>query len=173
MNWTNEPATEQQLSFLQHCGCAVTHALTRSDAADLIKKAREQTEQKPEIGAEWLALVTRRGAYHLGMIQEAASAIGPRQDSANSMAGVASLPERRQEFWLDTCREMTEMHSASPQAAELYQKHGCRFAVPSREEVQEVLDALDSALKNWEREHPELFYQTLELNFPELVKHHG
>ena len=79
--------------------------------------------------------------------------------------------ERRREFWLSTCREMTEMHSASPQAVALYQKHGCRFAVPTHDEVQEVLDALDSALKNWEQQHPELFFQTLELNFPELVKH--
>ena len=38
------------------------------------------------------------------------------------------------------------------------------------EQVQEVLDALDSALPVWDREHPELFYQTLELNFPQLVK---
>ena len=80
--------------------------------------------------------------------------------------------EKRREFWLDTCREMTEMRSAAPQAFELYQKHGCRFVVPTREEVQTVLDALDNAVSSWEQSYPELFYQTLELNFPELVKHH-
>jgi hypothetical protein len=172
MNWSNEPATEQQLSFLQHCGCMVDHALTRSDAADLIKQLREKTEHRTEAGAQRIAEATRRGAYHLGMVLEEPNLTAPQVDSPNPKSVVASLTDKRKEFWLDTCREMTEMHSASPQAAELYQKHGCRFAVPSREEVQEVLDALDSALKNWEVEHPELFYQTLEINFPELVKRH-
>jgi hypothetical protein len=36
--------------------------------------------------------------------------------------------------------------------------------------VQEILDALDSAMPAWEREHPALFYQTLELNFPHLLR---
>jgi hypothetical protein len=33
-----------------------------------------------------------------------------------------------------------------------------------------VLTALDAAVPAWETLHPELFYQTLELNFPELRK---
>jgi hypothetical protein len=37
-------------------------------------------------------------------------------------------------------------------------------------QVQHILDALDAALPNWEREHPDLFYKTLELNFPELLR---
>jgi|OpeIllAssembly_1097287.scaffolds.fasta_scaffold776249_1 hypothetical protein len=172
MNWSNEPATEQQLSFLQHCGYVADHPLTRSDAAEIIKHVREQTENRIDEGAQWITELTKRGKYHLGMVTEPAGS-APRQDSVNSRSAAATLVERRKEFWLDTCREMTEMHSASPQAVELYQKHGCRFAVPSHDEVQEVLDALDSALKNWEVEHPELFYQTLEINFPELVKHHA
>jgi hypothetical protein len=36
--------------------------------------------------------------------------------------------------------------------------------------VQHILDALDSAAPFWDKEHPELFYQTLQLNFPELVR---
>jgi hypothetical protein len=63
------------------------------------------------------------------------------------------------------------MHSASVRALELYSHHGCRFCTPTQSEVQEVLAALDGAMPDWEREHPELFYQTLELNFPELVRH--
>lgn len=74
----------------------------------------------------------------------------------------------RQEFWLDTCRGPGKMQSASTVALDLYMKHGCQFAAPTHEQVQEVLEALDSALPRWEKEHPELFYQTLELNFPEL-----
>ena len=79
-------------------------------------------------------------------------------------------PEERQEFWIDTCREVTQMHIVSQVVLEHYQKHGCRFAVPTRQQVQDVLDALDAAMPKWEKEYPELFYQTLELNFPELVR---
>lgn len=113
MNWAQEPATEQQLECLKHAGCGPLNALTRGEAAKLI----------------------------------------------------------RQEFWLDTCREAGRGHLASHAVHELYQKHGCRFTVPSREQVQEVLDALDAAMPLWEREHPEMFFQTLELNFPELLRH--
>lgn len=76
----------------------------------------------------------------------------------------------RQQFWIDTCREVAEMHHRWPQILELYQKHGCRFIVPSALQTQEVLDALDSAVPFWDRDHPEIFYSTLELNFPELVR---
>jgi hypothetical protein len=36
--------------------------------------------------------------------------------------------------------------------------------------VQVVLEALDAAMPLWDRDHPELFYQALELNFPQLVR---
>jgi hypothetical protein len=50
-------------------------------------------------------------------------------------------------------------------------KNGCQYVEPTREQTQDIHDALDIALPAWEKEHPELFYQTLELNFPELRKH--
>ena len=81
-----------------------------------------------------------------------------------------TAPERK-EFWADTCREMTQMHIASKEVMDLYRKHGCRFCEPTLGQVDEVLKALDSAMPFWDRVHPELFYQTLELNFPELVRH--
>jgi hypothetical protein len=61
------------------------------------------------------------------------------------------------------------MRIATAQVLELYQRCGCRFFPPSRVEVQEILDALDSALPFWDLDQPEIFYQTLELNFPHLV----
>jgi len=76
----------------------------------------------------------------------------------------------RVDFWVDTCREATERHQACPAVMEYYQKHGCRFTVPSSQQVQEILAALDSAMPQWEKAHPELFFQTLEINFPELVR---
>ncbi len=76
----------------------------------------------------------------------------------------------RQEFWVNTCREITKMHASCTQAIDLYRKFGCRFCEPTGEQVAEVLNALDSAIPQWDSVHPELFYQTLELNFPELVR---
>jgi len=76
----------------------------------------------------------------------------------------------RQQFWLDTCRDVREMRVASRQVLELHRVYGCRFSAASPDQVQHVLDALDSALPAWERDHPELFYQTLELNFPGLLR---
>jgi hypothetical protein len=80
-------------------------------------------------------------------------------------------PAKRQEFWLDTCRGVAHVHSGCAQVQHLYRKHGCRFTLPTLEQVRGILDALDRAMPKWESEHPELFYQTLELSFPELVIH--
>ena len=76
----------------------------------------------------------------------------------------------RQEFWADTCREITQMRVGSKKVIDLYRRYGCRFCEPTHDQTQHVLMALDSAMPAWEEQHPELFYQTLELNFPELVR---
>jgi hypothetical protein len=76
----------------------------------------------------------------------------------------------RQEFWVDTCREITHMHATSKLAIDFYRQFGCRFCEPTHAQVDEVLAALDAAMPEWDSLHPELFYKTLELNFPELVR---
>jgi len=81
----------------------------------------------------------------------------------------AALYDRRQ-FWMDTCREVQEMRAASRQVLALHMEHGCRFCVPAHTQVQYILDALDSAVPGWDRDHPDLFYRTLELNFPQLLR---
>jgi len=84
----------------------------------------------------------------------------------------AALYDRRQ-FWMDTCRDVLEMRAASQQVLELHIEHGSRFRVPAHTQVQYILDALDSALPGWDRDHPDLFFRTLELNFPELLHVRG
>ena len=69
---------------------------------------------------------------------------------------------------MDTCRDPAEMKTHVPEVREFYMKYGCQFVVPTHEQVQEILDALDSALPDWDRNRADLFYQTLELNFPGL-----
>lgn len=76
----------------------------------------------------------------------------------------------RQEFWIETCREATQRRACTPRVLEFYQKHGCRFTAPNAQQVQDILEALDAALPAWEEQHPELFFQALELNFPELLR---
>jgi hypothetical protein len=58
----------------------------------------------------------------------------------------------------------------SAHALALHRSYGCRFSSPSLQQVQGILNALDAALPSWERDHPELFFQTLELNFSELLR---
>ena len=89
-----------------------------------------------------------------------------RPEQADSVGAVVE----REEFWADTCRETTEMQHRCQAAMDLYRKYGCRFCPPGKQQIQYVLNALDAAVPAWEKEHPELFYQTLELNYPELVR---
>lgn len=84
--------------------------------------------------------------------------------------GLDTAVKHRQQFWIDTCREVMEMRLASPQVLELHRIHGCRFCPPSPAQAQYILDALDVALQSWDRDHPVLYYQTLELNFPEVLR---
>ncbi len=91
--------------------------------------------------------------------------------SAASQPDLGAALAKRQEFWMDTCRDPGKMQAASPEILDLYMKHGCRFLAPTHGQVQEIFDALDSAMPAWDRDHPELFYQTLELNFRELLRH--
>jgi hypothetical protein len=62
------------------------------------------------------------------------------------------------------------MHSGAKPVIDFYRRYGCRFFEPGLDQVHHVVEALDSAVPMWEKTHPELFYQTLELNFPELVR---
>jgi hypothetical protein len=83
-----------------------------------------------------------------------------------------SAERARLDFWIDTCREPTEFHIGSAQVRELNRTHGCALCPPTQLQAEEVLQALDAALPFWDRDHPELFYETLKLNFPELVRTH-
>ena len=94
----------------------------------------------------------------------------PGSEGRSVQSAQATALIEREDFWSDTCREIPQMQHATPEAVELYRKFGCRFCTPGRQQVQYVLNALDSAIPGWEKEHPELFYQTLELNYPESVR---
>jgi len=96
-----------------------------------------------------------------------------RRPNARACEKTEQALHHRQQFWMDTCRDVREMRTASRQVLKLYRQHGWLFLCPAPRQVQSVLDALDSALPGWERDHAGLFYQTLELNFPELLRVSG
>jgi hypothetical protein len=94
-------------------------------------------------------------------------AVSQAQECQN---GLNLARNARQEFWMQTCVEPSNMKLHSEQLLDLYMKQGCRFIQPTREQTQEVLSALDQAMPAWDKVHPELFYQTVELNFPQLLR---
>jgi hypothetical protein len=177
MNWADEPAAENQLSRLWQLGCTPDHALTKRQAARLIADTEEHPETRTArpvaLAEEEIKPTTREEAFRLRVLVEnekrAAAAVDHGRCQAQEHELVLAAA-KRQEFWVDTCREAQAMRSASMAVVDLYRRYGCRFSAPTCEQVQVILDALDSAMPVWDREHPELFYQTLELNFRELLR---
>jgi hypothetical protein len=92
-------------------------------------------------------------------------------DRPGVRADLHAITAARRQFWLDTCRDNNEVLGAPEQALEFYQLFGARYFTPTWSEVGEVLDALDLAMPGWDKDHPELFYETLKLNFPSLLRH--
>lgn len=178
---------------LKNAGCTVARPLTRTEAARLIREYRKNPARAhsmaaasatavreeppaPEVsvaamGASELSDSTRMHAYHLrAAAEKARQSLALTPEAPNVRADASTTTCSRREFWLDTCRDVREMRISSMQVFELYQRLGCRFFAPTPDQVQVVLEALDAAMPLWDRDHPELFYQALELNFPQLVR---
>ncbi len=136
-----------------------TEVLARRDA--LCGAPKGKTRTSPE---------TRQDAHRLRQAVEHAKRVLERDESSPCDGQLQAALTNRQQFWLDTCREVLEMKAASPQTLDLHRRHGCRFCVPTVRQVQHILDALDSAMPGWDRDHPDLVFHTLELNFPELLR---
>ena len=164
MNLTQQPATETQLNYLRQHGVEPGHVLSRAEAVELIRN----------LGAHGAA---GAGAAQLETPFPLRQAVA-RAMSALASASPANLDQcqrdlerakkEREGFWLDTCKGTTLMANCTQLVHDLYRRKGCLFCVPVSRQAQDVLNALDGAHPSWDRDHPEIFYQTLELNFPEL-----
>jgi hypothetical protein len=96
---------------------------------------------------------------------------GKHSGSAEPLHRQLELAEReRIRFWTDTCRDPRDAKPASRQVAELHRQFGWRFLTPSAQQVRTVLEALDRATTSWDQDKPALFFQTLELNFPGVLR---
>ena len=189
MDWREEPATQQQLLRLQQYGFVPACQLTVTQAARLIRQfskhpprvaTPEQVAQEAVFEApappppprdEKMSESARTHAYRLRQAVDAARhVLETRPDAPNVRADYHASIAARRDFWHDTCRDARDMLIGSVQVLEFHQYYGARFFPPTEGEVQEVIDALDEAAPDWDRDHPELFYQTLRLNFPSLVR---
>ena len=168
MPWTDEPATERQMTFLKKFGYEPGRALTKSEASGLLQKILHRPTQAQE--SELSKETAGNHAYKLRKEVEGAKRLALSSNTPQAKGVLESATMLRDEFWIDTCRDPAHMKSPSIPAMTLYRLQGCRFEAPTREQVREVLDALDKALPSWDQEYPELFYQTLELNFRELMR---
>ncbi len=170
MNIADEPATDLQLSALKKLGYNPDHALSRTEASSVLMGLHHGP---PPQEAEEIPLSTAHHPYQFRkrvekLKEELAQSVESTRPDQENQLRVAQTA--RQEFWMDTCRDVTKMQFSWPEIISLYQLQGCRFVPPTHAQTQTILDALDTALPHWDRDHPELFYQTLELNFPQLVQ---
>lgn len=180
MDWENEPATWKQLRYLRQSGYKPDRHLTKAAAAELINGLGGQVAAPPPVPQAPrpvpMAVVQplpKQDAHLLRTaVEKAGRAVSEarRETLQTAEQNLALAISKRQMFWIDTCRDPTRMQAACGQVLEFYRKYGCRFDEPTHREVQEVLSALDSAMPSWDRDHPGVFYQTLELNFPQLVR---
>ncbi|SPE51503.1 hypothetical protein SBV1_1340006 [Verrucomicrobia bacterium] len=173
MNWTDEPATWKQLKYLKQYGYETNRRLTKEKAAELIKELGGPPEIQLSVEPSDFVKVVDQGAYHFRSVVETAKRAlddpGNRGRSESDQK-LASALAQRQQFWSDTFTGRTRMPFGCAQIADLYRGHGCLFCTPTNQQIQGILDALDSALPFWDRDHPELFYQTLAINFPEMAR---
>ena len=174
MNWTQERAAEQQLSRLKQFGYEPDHPLSKGEAAHLIRDFEACRQRETVLAESATRELAEHEAYHLRSAVDRTRRViaqAGKDEIENLRHDLALAIAKRQELWMDTCGDAERMHPVSTQAHELSKKYGSRFAVPTAQQVQDIFDALDSALPFWDRDDPGLFYQTLELNFPELVRH--
>ncbi len=165
MNASIEPATTRQVEYLKVHGVVPDRPLTKSEAVDLIRNLFEPH------GA--VASPNQHGPKFYRDQVNAAWSVAECACTAETAAARQAWEQaaaRREEFWMDTCRDASELPHGSAAAWELYRAHGCLFCPPARSQAQAVLAALDASFPQWDEEQPELFYETLKLNFPELSR---
>jgi hypothetical protein len=173
MDWQNEPATWKQLRYLRQHGYKPDRHLTKSAAADLITSMGGQVTTELPVPEAVVHQLPKQDAHLLRMeVEQAAKAVAEaRRETLHAAEQTLAIAiSKRQMFWIDTCRDPTRMQAACGQVLEFYRIYGCSFETPMNKQVQEVLSALDSAIPSWDRDHPGLFYQTLQLNYPELAR---
>jgi hypothetical protein len=169
MDWQDNPATEKQLNYLKSFGFAPDSLLTKGQAANLIDQFSKDPERIKirDRNYELIRAFTLREYY------EDAKRVLDKAEKEEIEDAEMSVEDTRNErlyFWEDTFREPVNHETGfHEQLFTLYLAQGYRFNIPSLEQIQIILDALDASSPTWDKEMPEYFFQTLEYNFPELL----
>lgn len=171
MNWTDEPGTGNSIGADRRRANSGTDESQVIETTPRFDPLRGHKPHRPASGVGDGGLAAAPGLR--AAVEEARRAVdSARLETREQAAGALTMAiGLRQQFWIDTCCDPAQMHAPSGQVLEHYMKWGCRFVAPTRDQAQVVLDALDAALPHWDRDHAELFYETLQLNFPEIYRH--
>src|SRR5947209_8450417 len=125
--WTDGPATWKQLRDLREHGYTPDHPLTKSEAANLIRSFGGQAESQPALLQKDTEPSHKGAGQFRATVENAKSQVeqsGPDK-LVESRRELEEAKSRRQEFWINACRESTQAGAGSVQARELYRKHGC------------------------------------------------
>jgi hypothetical protein len=174
MKWTDERATKDQLSRLVQFGFEPDHPLAKGEASRLIRDFEACREGEAAQAESDACESTKCESYCLrAAVEDAQRAVAQagKDEIQNLRHDLALAVTNRQELSVQSCSDAEKMQVVSMLARDLYKKYGCRFAAPTAQQAQAIFDALDSAMPPWDKDQPGMFYRTLELNFPELLRH--
>jgi hypothetical protein len=184
MSWREDPATEKQLNYLKEFGFNPERVLTKGEASDLIAQFSEDPERSAirdkNQSEKWEEEFNEREqnlAFHLHSEFDEAKQSMDTAESDEIDDAKMYLEDARNErmwFWQDTFRSPDQMEGAgtNEQQIKLYFVQGYRFEMPAEEVIQSLLVALDANSPTWDKDTPEYFFQTVEHNFPELLRKH-
>ena len=186
MSWREKPASESQLEYLKAFGFAPDRPMTKGEASDLLTELKEDPHQqrilaehreaervrKADRGAErtprekltwrisYTLIVTRRRrawSWRKGARFETPKCTRERFKRHGSDSGRKLFEHRH-----GNCTDL--------QPIKLYLEQGHRFNLPAKNILQAMLDTLDADSATWDWDNPRYFFQTLEHNFPQLLR---
>lgn len=167
-DWETMPATDKQLAYLQLFGYTPEGSLSKKQANDMIdafsedpERCRIRNENQERQAAEYNKRRRANLAHYLHLDCEAAA--------KESKSELRHAKKVRLDFWKDTF-DLGERLNEAHQTYIFNEQYGCRFKMPSAQQIQAILDALDKHSETWDLEYPHAFYSTAETNFPELVR---
>jgi hypothetical protein len=180
ITWRKAPAHVEQLAFLARFGYPLEGRLTRGRASDLIVEIVDDA-------ARWELVIPDKPAGKVNPQARKCKAYRAHEDctaaieklrNANldemgtAKAALALALKKRLQFWRQRFRDFWagDAYADWIQATDLYSNYGRRFKLPTAEQITRVLSALDEKRPNWDRDYPQLFFETLELNYPELIR---
>src|SRR5579883_1031510 len=152
MDFENEPATWKQLRYLRQHGHKPDRHLTKTAAAELIQSMGGTLAATIPDPAVIVSHLQRNDAHQLRTeVENALKAVADarKETLMSAEQALAIAVSKRQTFWIDTCRDPTQMQAVCGQVLEFYRKYGCRLEAPTHKQVREVLSALDTAVPQW------------------------